>query len=94
MKTSDFLSELKAIDPRLDIIENPNRPGLSNIKLDGRDICPVPSDEIREDSEANYFYVFPNGMHARHKSREEALERVQGVLEMIKTDEGRDTFFG
>lgn len=94
MKTSDFEKELQKLDPRLAIIANPNRPGLANIKLDGSDVCPVPADDIREESDPNYTYVFPNGMMARHNSRKDALEKVQQVLDYIKTDEGREVFFG
>ena len=93
MKTSDFLKELKEIDARLDIIENPNCPGLSNIKLEGRDICPVPSEDIREESDPNYSYSFPNGYIARHNSRQDALNKVHHTLEYIKTEEGREVFF-
>lgn len=94
MKTKDFELELKAIDPRLAIIENPNRIGLSNVKLDGRDICPVPSDEIKDEPDNNYRYEFPNGMSARHKSKVEVLAQVEQILDMVKTPEGAETFFG
>lgn len=94
MKISEFEKELKAINPDLSIVPNPNRPGLSNIKLLGTDIVPVPSDEILEDSDASYTYVFPNGMAARHKSRKDALAQVHAVLELIKTKDGADQFFG
>jgi len=93
MKTSDFEKELQAIDPRLVIVPNVNRPGLSNIKLDGRDICPVPSEEIRENPDNNYRYEMPNGMMPRHNSRQEALSKVDAVLKFIATEEGHDTFF-
>ncbi len=94
MTTKDFEVELKAIDPRLAIIENPNRIGLSNVKLDGRDICPVPSDEIKDEPDNNYRYEFPNGMSARHKSKAEVLAQVEQILDMVKTPEGAETFFG
>jgi len=93
MKINDFIKELKAIDERLDIVPNPRRLGLSNIKLDGRDICPVPSEEIREEADNNYRYIFENGMSARHNSRQEALAKVETILNFIKTPEGHDTFF-
>lgn len=94
MKTAEFKEELKALDSRLDIVENPNRPGLSNIKIDGKDICPVPSENIYEEPDNNYRYEFPNGMSARHKSRSEALAQVMSTLELIKTEEGKSIFFG
>lgn len=93
MKTIDFEKELKALDPRIAIVPNMNRPGLSNIKLGGRDVCAVPGDEILEESDNGYRYVFPNGVSAKHTSRVEALSRIQSILEMIKTPEGASTFF-
>ena len=94
MKTSDFEKEIQQIDPRLAIVPNPNRPGLSNIKLDGRDVCPVPADEIKDEPDPNYTYTFPNGMMGRHNSRADALMKIRQTLEFIKTDEGREVFFG
>jgi len=93
MKTSDFEKEIQQIDPRLAIVTNPNRAGLSNIKLDGRDICPVPSEEIKDTPDPNYKYTFPNGMIARHNSREDALAKITHTLAYIETEEGRDIFF-
>lgn len=93
MKTKDFETELQKLDARLAIVPNPNRSGLSNIKLDGRDVCPVPSDEIREEPDNNYRYTMPNGMQPRHKSRSEALAQVETILNLIKTTEGFSTFF-
>lgn len=94
MKISDFEKEIRKLDPRLSIIPNPNRPGLANIKLDGRDVCPVPAEEIKDEADPNYTYVFPNGMMGRHNSRADALHKIQQVLDYIKTDEGREVFFG
>lgn len=95
MKTiPDFENELKAIDPRLTVIPNPNRKGLANIKLEGRDVCPIPSEEIFDKPDVGYKITLPNGWEAQHKSREEALARVNSILEMVKTQEGSDQFFG
>ena len=62
--------------------------------LDGRDVCPVPSDEIRDEHDHSYTYTFSNGMIAAHNSRKSALSKVNQVLEYIKTDEGKEVFFG
>jgi hypothetical protein len=94
MKTSDFEKEIQKIDPRLTIVPNPNRPGLSNILLDGRDVCPVPAEEIKDEPDTSYTYMFPNGMMGRHNSRADAINKIQKVLDYIKTDEGREVFFG
>lgn len=90
----DFEKELQAIDSRLTIIPNPNRKGLANIKLEGRDVCPIPAEEIFDVSDEGYKITLPNGWEARHKSRPEAIARVQSVLDLIKTQEGSDQFFG
>lgn len=89
----DFLNELKTIDERLDIVPNPNREQLSNIKLAGVDVCPIPRFDIYDDSDPSYTVTFPNGFKARQKSRKEALAQVHDILERIKTEEGRNLFF-
>ena len=73
---------------------NPNREGLSNIKLNGKDVCPVPSEEIREEYDPNYTYTFPNGLSAPHNSVEMALARVNNILEQIKDEENYKAFMG
>lgn len=101
MKTSELEKTLKERDSRIEIVPNPNRTafeqkcgqGLSNVKLDGRDICPCPSDEIREYPDASYYYVFPNGSIAPHNSVEDVMDRVEKVLKYIKTEEGKEVFF-
>jgi len=93
MKTSDFEIELKALHPDLSIVPNPNNHGLSNIKYNGKDICPVPSDLIKEEPDPFYLYTFSNGMVGRHKSKSEALAQVKHVLKLVETEEGRDLFF-
>lgn len=90
----DFLNELKAIDERLNIVQNPNRPQIANIKLEGRDVCPIPSSEIFDKPDPGYKVTLPNGWEAQHQCREGALARVNSVLELIKTQEGSDQFFG
>jgi hypothetical protein len=94
MKTKDFEAELKKLHPDLAIIPNPNRPGLSNVKLMGQDICPVPSDEIYEDTVDSYVYEFPNGFVCKHNSKNIVLARVNDVLKSINTKDGSDAFFG
>lgn len=90
----DFENELKAIDDRLSIIPNQNRKGIANIKLQGRDICPIPSEEIFDKPDVGYKITLPNGWEAQHQCREGALARVHSTLDLIKTKEGEDQFFG
>lgn len=94
MRLEEFREELKLLDPRLTVDINPNRPQLANIKLDGMDICPIPSGEIKEEPDPNYTITLPNGWVAKHKSRSEALAIVKDTLEKIKTPEFADNFFG
>lgn len=93
MKTIDFAKELEAMHPDLSVVPNPNNPGLSNIKYNGKDVCPIPSDTIKDEPDPFYNYTFSNGMIARHKSKGEALAQVNHVLNLVKTEEGRDLFF-
>jgi len=88
-----FEAELKAIDPRLTVVPNTNYPKLANIKLDGVDVCPIPSGEIKDEVDKGYTVEFANGIVSIHKTRPEALSRVDNILEMIKTPEGADNFF-
>lgn len=90
----DFENELKAIDPRLAIVPNPNRPQIANIKLDGVDICPVPAYEIRDEFDPAYTIELPNGTVRPHKSRKEAIDMVNHTLNLIKIPENADAFFG
>jgi len=88
-RTSDFAEELMKLDPRISVIQNPNRPKLANIKIDGSDVCPIPAYEIREHRDAGYAMdMIP------HRSRTEALELVKHTLEKIKNPEEADKFFG
>ena len=93
-RTDEFAEELMRLDPRISVVPNPNREKLSNIKLDGQDICPIPRYEIKEERDAGYCWEAPNGTMLPHKSRTEALAMVQNIIERIKTQEGADMFFG
>lgn len=92
MTPQEFEKELKLIDSRLTVVPNPNRPGISNVKLNGKDIIPVP-DDLREEHDPTYMYHFPMGSFP-HTSKKEAVARVLAVLEGIKDPEYHDAFFG
>lgn len=94
MIISDFEKELQLIDPRLTIVQNPNRRNICNIKYDGIDICPIPSGEIRDERDLGYAIEMPNGMMIPHRSRSEALFIVKKTLEDLKTPSGADAFYG
>jgi peptidase E len=89
----EFEMELKSIDPRLTVVINPNYPQLANIKIEGRDVCPIPSAEIKDELDRNYTIQFPNGFTRPHRTRIEALSIVRDTLKMIETPEGKDIFF-
>lgn len=90
----DFEEELKAIDPRITIVPNPNRPKIANIKIDGEDVCPIPRYEIRETPDPTYNMELPNGSIARHRSKEEAIALVKHTLNLLKDPKNADNFFG
>src|SRR5690242_6425360 len=78
MTASELEQELKALDPGFSIIENPNRPGLSNILFEGRnyDLHVISTHLIPDEIDASYRYEFANGMSARHWSKPEILDQV------------------
>lgn len=90
----DFQEEVLKMDERLSVEVNPNYPKLANIKLGGKDVCPIPSGEIYEETDPTYTITFPNGFVSKHRSRPEAIARINSILEMIKTKEGHEDFFG
>lgn len=98
----DFENELKALSPELIIVPNPNRGpneenrhGISNIKLHGTDICPIPSEDIFDEPNETYGYLFPNQVKlSRFKTRPEAIDSVRHILKTIESPEGRDAFLG
>lgn len=95
MTNVQFEQELKAIDPRLAIVNNQNLPQLANIKLNGSTVCVIPANEIREEPDENYFIVLPNGDRKLHRSYKEAIAIVHSTLEKINSDkEYHDQFFG
>lgn len=88
-----FQEELLKIDSRLSVVKNPNYPQLANIKLDGINICAIPSRIIKEEADPSYTIEFSNGFVSKHRSRPEALAQVNNVLEMLKTPEGKEIFY-
>ena len=87
MLARDFETELRAIDERFMVIENPNRPGLSNILFNGKnyDLPTLSTHNIKDEPDPSHRYEFPNGMSARHHTRPEILSRVHVFLEDQKS---------
>ena len=78
--TKDFEKELQELDPRLMIVPNNNRPGASNVFLNGVDICPwVNSFEIQDEASPDYTYNL-NDTRVPFKTSIEIKEMVKMVL--------------
>lgn len=91
--TQDLLNELKLVDERVELVPNPNRPGLSNFKIQGRDLCPVPSGYLQTEKSPDYIYTFPNGWTAPHKTYAEAKGICESILTRLKDSEFNRDFF-
>lgn len=78
MTSQEFEVELKKLDPRFSVVENQNRPGLSNIFFEGKnfDLPVVSTHLIKDEVDYTHRYQFPNGLFARMHSRPEILERI------------------
>lgn len=74
--------ELKNMDPRFTVQENPNRPGLSNIFFDGKnfDLPVLSTNHIKDEVDRGHRYEFPNGVSARFWSKPEIIGRIEGFL--------------
>lgn len=93
ISTKEFEKELQAIDPRLMIVPNNNRPGASNIFLNGVDICPwIPSFEMQDEHSPDYSYRL-NDLPIPFKTTIEAKEIVLGTLGKLKDPEFADALF-
>ena len=82
MTSQEFETELKKLDSRFSIIDNPNRPGLSNIFFDNKnyDLPVVSTYDIKDEIDPAYRYEFPNGMRARFWSKPEIMGRCEDFL--------------
>jgi hypothetical protein len=87
MTASEFEKELKELDPRFTVVDNPNRPGLSNIFFEGRnyDLPAISSYNIKDEVDHAYRYEFPNGMTARFHTRPEVLTKLEDFLKNLDT---------
>lgn len=91
--TTQLLAELKELDARIELVPNPHRPGLSNLKLNGTDICPVPSEWLQNEHTSDYVYMFPNGMYGNMKTYDEAKAITVQLLEKLKDADYAELFF-
>jgi len=94
-KTSieDFQKELQSIDPRLIIVPNANRPGASNLFLNGVDICTwIPQFEIQDEHSPQYVYKL-NDMPIPFKTTGEVKEIVAMTLTQLEQPEYAEALF-
>lgn len=93
ISTIDFEKELQAIDPRLMIVPNQNRPGAANIHLNGVDICTwVPAFEVQDEHTPDYVYKL-NDTPIPFKTTVEIIEIVKNTLDKLATPEFSDVLF-
>jgi len=93
IKTEDFQKELQEIDPRILIVPNTNRPGASNIFLNGVDICPwIPQFEMQDEFTPDYSYKLHDNP-IPFKTTVQAKEIVRLTLEQLKQPEYADALF-
>ena len=94
MKASEFEKKLKEIDERFSVVDNPNRPGLSNIFFNSKnyDLPVISTHDIKEEVDREYRYEFPNGISARFWSQGEVMDRVTSFLEAFKNGEIEDLY--
>lgn len=91
--TEQLEKELQEIDKRIIITPNSNRPGASNVFLNGVDICPwVPSFEVQDEHSSSYVYHV-NDMPIPFKTVSEVKEIVMMTLEKMKDKEYSDAMF-
>lgn len=93
ISTQEFEKELQKLDPRLLIVPNQNRPGASNIILNGADLCPwVPQFEIQDEHSDDYVYRL-NDMPIPFKTTTEIMEIVKMTLNKLQDKEYADAVF-
>lgn len=86
MHSKDFEVEIRKLDERFSVLENPSRPGLSNIFFAGKnyDLPVISTNDIREEVDQSYRYEFPNGMRSRYWTQSEVTARLEDFLKEYK----------
>lgn len=87
ISTEQLLKELQEMDNRILIVPNQNRPGASNVLLNGVDICPwVHSTTVQSEHSADYTYALPNDTRVPFKTIDEIKEIVKLTLDKLSND--------
>jgi hypothetical protein len=78
----EFEVDIKALSNDFQVVDNVNRPGLSNILYQGRnfDLPVISTNCIKTEVDRDYRYEFPNGASARYWTQEEVINRLQDFL--------------
>lgn len=86
MNSQEFEVEIQKLDSRFTIVQNPDRPGLSNIFFDGKnyDLPVVSTTDIKDEIDMSHRYEFPNGLLARFWSKPEITGRLEDFLKKQK----------
>jgi hypothetical protein len=94
MTSKQLEVELKKLDPSFSVVDNPSRPGLSNIfyKSTNYDLPVVSTTDIRDAIEHGHRYEFPNGMSIRHHSKGEIMARITDFLTQVNSPEFRELY--
>lgn len=94
IKVSQLEKELQEINPNVMIVPNPNRPGISNIMINGQDIVVgLPNGELQLEHTPGYVYHFPNGMDGQFKTYSEAKEMAITFLNKLNDPQFNEEFF-
>ena len=85
MTSKEFEAEIRKLDPRFTVIDNPNWPLLSNIMFEGKnyDLPAISKNDIKEEIDFTYRHDF-GSMQARYWSRPEIVGRLEAFLKLFK----------
>ncbi len=86
MTAQELEVEIKKLDQRFSIVDNPNNIGISNIFFTGMnyDLPPVSTFDIRDVPDRSHMYTFPNGHLGRFYAKPEVMARIEDFLKKIK----------
>jgi hypothetical protein len=83
----EFEVDIKALSNDFQVVDNVNRPGLTNILYQGKnfDLPVISTNCIKTEVDRDYRYEFPNGASARYWTQEEILNRLKDFLGKFET---------
>jgi hypothetical protein len=83
----EFEVDIKALSNDFQVVDNVNRPGLTNILYQGRnfDLPVISTNCIKTEVDRDYRYEFPNGASARYWTQDEVINRLKDFLKNFET---------